>query len=128
MPRFDLKPSDKFSSWLQNAVSDKVFIYFVTAWAVPLILSVILTLYNFNRLPLEIPLFYSRIWGEGQIAARQYIYLPIGGVGLLGIFNIGLAISLHHKDKVVSYLLAGTASLISLLCAITIFNIIELVL
>ncbi len=45
---------------------------------------------------------------------------------VLGIFNLSLATSYHSKDKVLSYFLAGSASLVSLLSAITIINIVNL--
>ena len=79
------------------------------------------------KLPPQIPLFYSRAWGEGQLATKQYIFLPIIGVLLLGVFNLGLAVSFPARDKVLAYLLAGTASLVGILSAITIFNIIRLI-
>lgn len=115
-----------FSSWAQSAKTDKYFRAFFLIWIIPLLLSLGYILINYANLPNEIPLFYSRLWGEAQLANKILIFLPLGGTLLLGIFNLSLAISLHEKDKVLSYFLAGSASLISLLSAITLVNIVNL--
>lgn len=115
-----------FSSWAQSAKTDKYFRTFFLIWIIPLLLTLGYILINYSNLPNEIPLFYSRLWGETQLADRILIFLPLGGSLLLGIFNISLATSYHERDKVLSYFLAGSASLVSLLSAITLINIVNL--
>lgn len=105
---------------------DNIFKTFLILWLVPLVLTLIYILFYFRNLPTQIPLFYSRLWGESQLAARPYIFLPVAGTFLLGIFNFSLATSFHSKDKIFSYLLSGTMILLSFLAAITTFNIINL--
>lgn len=115
-----------FSQWTHSATTDKYFRTFFLIWIIPLLLTLGYILINYSNLPNEIPLFYSRLWGEAQLANRTLIFLPLGGSLLLGIFNISLATSYHERDKVLSYFLAGSASLVSLLSAITVINIVNL--
>ncbi len=119
--------SKKLTSWSQSATSDNIFRLFFILWLIPLIIIAVYTLFLFNKLPDEIPLFYSRTWGEAQLASRNYIFIPMAGSLLLGICNFGLAISFHINDKVSSYLLAGTATLVALLASLTTLNIIRLI-
>ncbi len=106
--------------------ADKYFQVFFLLWLIPLLITLILALFRFYSLPPQIPLFYSQVWGENQLANKEFLFLPIAGVFLLGIFNNALGIKFYTKDKILSYLLSGTASLVSLLGAITIVNILLL--
>ncbi len=110
----------------QSAASDQYFRLLFFFWALPLLFTFIYCLVNFAGLPDQIPLFYSRSWGEAQLASRFLIFLPFGGTLLLGIFNLSLATSFHAGEKIFAYLLAGTAVLVSILSAITTINIINL--
>ena len=118
---------NQISNWLHSALTDNFMIGFIILWVVPLVLITGYSIFNFNSLPDQIPLFYSRKWGEGQLAARGYVFVPVAGSFLLGIFNFCLGINFHPSEKVLSYLFAGTAVIISALTAITTFNIINLI-
>lgn len=107
---------------------DKYFLIFFAIWGLTLLLTLVTILTTYSRLPLEIPLFYSRIWGENQLAAKTFIFLPPSGAFFLGLFSNAVALHFLKIDKVMTYLLAGTASLIAILSAITIINIIRLLL
>lgn len=130
-PRFfkqlrDLKTEEAIARLSGKVFHDKIFWVFFGIWIVPIVGTLIYSLLNFNSLPYEIPLFYSRAWGEAQLAESKYVFLPIFGVIILGILNFVFAAVFHPKDKVFSYLLMGVSSLISILAAITTFNIINL--
>lgn len=113
--------------WSDSALRDRYFVFFLLGWFLPLIMVVIFVALNYSRLPYDIPLFYSRLWGGKQVARNIYIYLPCAGAFLLGLFNVGFATSAHGKDRVLAYLLMGGAALVSILAAITTFNIVNLV-
>lgn len=121
------RTGEKISAWSQSALSDRLFLLFLFGWLTPITLGLAYSLLIYSQLPEEIPLFYSRPWGTDQLASRVYIFLPTAGTFLLGIFNFGIAISRHATDKTFSYLLTGTASLVSVLAAITTINIINLI-
>ena len=124
---FEFKTPSGISSWSSSAKVDRVFLLILTTWIVPVIFALIISMVFFNRLPDEVPLFYSRIWGESQLATKQFLFLPTLGVILLGSFNFAVAVSFHSRDRVLAYLLAGAMALVSILSTITIFNIIRLV-
>lgn len=92
---FDLLP--------KTAAVDKYLRGFFLVWIIPLLLITVFTLLNYSGLPKEIPLFYSRVWGEAQLTGKSLIFLPIGGIFLLGIFNLSLAANFHEHDRVLSY-------------------------
>lgn len=125
--RFKFNSPEKFVSWSKSATSDRYFVIFATVWFLALFISLIVVLLSFQALPTQIPLFYSRVWGEQQLAAKSFIFLPLAGTLLLGLFNFATGINFHFQNKVMSYLLIGTASLISILSAITVINIIRLI-
>lgn len=122
----NIKPKEAITHWSENARNDKYFKLFLSLWIIPILISIISSLIAYKNLPLQIPLFYSRPWGETQLANTIYIFLPTAGSFLLGIVNFALSISSIQKNKVFSYLLAGTAALVSLLSTITVLNIINL--
>lgn len=122
----NFRTRERFSGWSQSAFSDRYFWLFFFLWLLPSLVSVLYIFFNFGSLPQEIPLFYSRLWGQTQLAKSSFIYLPIFGVVLLGIFNFGLAINFHFRDKIFSYLFAGASTIIAILCAITTVNIVYL--
>ncbi|MCL4389779.1 MAG: hypothetical protein M1484_01650 [Patescibacteria group bacterium] len=125
--KFRFPASQSLSVWTQSAKTDRIFLAFLAGWAGPVLVSLLFTVISYASLPNQIPLFYSRVWGNDQLAQRAYIFLPTLGTVLLGVFNLAIAVSFHSKDKVLSYLLAGTAALVSILSTITVFSIINLI-
>lgn len=117
---------ERLSGWSRSAFSDQLFRIFLGSWLVSLLISAGYIFMNFKNLPLEIPLFYSRVWGQAQLARNVYIFLPTLGVFLLGIFDFSLSISFHPRDRVFAYLLAGVSSLLSILVLVTSLNIVNL--
>lgn len=105
---------------------DRLFWLMVFAWALPLLLAIVYSLVNLGHLPNQIPLFYSQIWGESQLGPKTYILLPSAGVLIFGLVNIFFGISFFSKDRVFAFILGGIAFLVSILSAITVFNIVNL--
>lgn len=118
--------SSAITSWSRPALSDRIIAIPLFLGLIVIVLPTIFTIFYFKNLPYQIPLFYSRTWGEAQLAKTIYIFLPLAGATLLGIFNFALAISLYNKEKILSYFLSGTAMLVAVLAAITVFNIVNL--
>ncbi len=111
----------------QSAFNDNLFLLFGAVWLASIVLTFGVIMVNFGALPNEIPLFYSHLWGAAQVAKKLYIYLPVVGISMLGIFNFGFAINFHPRDRVFAYLLGGTATLVAILTAITTINIVYLI-
>lgn len=118
--------STAISTWFGQAKQDRLLVFFVVVWSFMILFSTIYSAWNFPSLPDQVPLFYSRPWGQMQLATKINVFVPIFGVLLLGILNFSLAIAMYAKDKILAYLLAGAASLTSFLCSLTVVNIVNL--
>ena len=82
---------------------------------------------NRQVLPPEVPLFYFRPWGVGQLApSHQLWYIPALAGGFF-IINVLLARYLFRRDKVLAQLLVFGASVIAVVAALFLFRIIWLV-
>lgn len=127
MAKFTKPTRERFTRWSHGAISDTLFKTFLLLWLIPLILVLGYTSLVLGKLPTQVPLFYSHMWGDQQLAVKNYLVVPTLGAFLFGIFNFGLGINYYSKDKVLTYLLAGIATLVSWLSAITVFNIINLI-
>jgi hypothetical protein len=84
------------------------------------------TLAFYNQMPPELPLFYSRPWGEEQLVNKQIFSLIVFSNLILTIINIRLAGVFFKKIQILSQILVWTTSLIALLNAINIFKIFSL--
>lgn len=122
----DFKAQEAILRLSQNILHDRIFWAFCAVWFLPIGIIGLYAFLNLNRLPNQIPLFYSQVWGESQLASKNQIFMPIFGVLILGLFNFSFAGLFHPQNKVFSYVLCGSSALLSILAAITIFNIVNL--
>lgn len=114
-------------AWGNIAVNDKVFLLTHIFWLTCVIIILALIISFFPKLPAEVPLYFSRIWGESQLANKtNLLVLPIG-LFTLGTFNLGFAVTNYSRDKLTAYMLCFTSVIISLLSLIAVINIIHLV-
>lgn len=89
--------------------------------------SLILIILKRPGLPPQVPLFYSRPWGEEQLASKDHLFLiPITILGIL-IANLLLAGLLWKKSQFITKILIGLALICSFLIALTLIKIIFLV-
>ena len=80
-----------------------------------------------HRLPPEIPLLYSRPYGEDQLIGHFLIWLlPALGV-LIEIIAVRSASSLIDKDSLLTHILVWSATLINLMILTTIIKTLLLV-
>lgn len=86
-----------------------------------------LILWFFNQLPPELPLFYSRNWGQSWLASTSSIFiLPLFSLIII-IINYSLAIYFYNKKSLLSQLLVVFSFILSFLCTIAVMEIISLV-
>lgn len=82
----------------------------------------------FSQLPQQIPLYYSRPWGEDQITSPIYLFiLPLGSLAFHYI-SLLLIVTQTYRYRVYSQLLIIFSLLVTILSSFTIYNIIRLVL
>ncbi len=122
--RIDVK---SVGGWAAPVREDKLAMAAMITWLVFLILSAGTLLWFQKKLPAEVPLFYSRPWGENMLAQRQMLWLPIAGTLLLGLGDFGFGISLYNSNKFLSRVLFGIGALVSVLSALAVVNIIFLI-
>ncbi|MFH1840889.1 MAG: hypothetical protein ABH807_01920 [Candidatus Shapirobacteria bacterium] len=79
------------------------------------------------KLPPQLPLYYSRPWGEKQLAAPQELLLLPLLCFLVTLLNLTVIRFLPLNDKLISRLLRTTAFLFCLLALIDLIQIIRLV-
>ena len=60
----------------------------------------------YKHLPPQIPLFYSRPWGEEQLADTVFLWLP-PGLALMTALIISLAVKKLIADRVLAAILTG---------------------
>lgn len=83
-------------------------------------------LFFFNRLPPEVPLYYSLPWGVSQITSVKDLFiLPIVSILIL-IVNNCLSI-LINENKLLSKILISNSLIISIFNLVTLVRIINLV-
>lgn len=92
-----------------------------------LIIQIVTILWFFNQLPPELPLFYSQNWGQSWLASTSSIFiLPLFSL-IVFIINYSLAIFFYNKKIILSQFLTIFSFIISLLCTISVIEIISLV-
>lgn len=93
----------------------------------PLILSLILALIiltGLESLPARLPLFYSLIWGEGQLAThRQFLIIP-SGIILISLLNFTIASQLHPSQAFFKIILRISSLVIAAILAVTFIKIV----
>lgn len=110
----------------KEVLADRFVVTFIVTWGILIGFTVAFILLRRSGLPSEIPLFYSLPWGEKQLAPRDFIFLPVLGTTLLGIFNLSIGINFYRQEKIITYFLTVTATSLALLSTITTLNIVNL--
>jgi hypothetical protein len=78
-------------------------------------------------LPPQIPLFYSRPWGEEQLVNPLGIFiLPGLSLGFL-LINLVITMTISREEILIRQLLMGASAIVNLFCLITLIQIVRLV-
>lgn len=88
--------------------------------------SLIFLLLSFNNLPSEVPLFYSRPWGEPQVTLRVYLFLLPGLSFLVFFASSFFGVFLYSSERFLFRVLVFTSLSFSFLCFVTLLKIILL--
>jgi hypothetical protein len=102
---------------------DKVIRFGLGSSLLFIAIQIVLGLVLVTKLPPEVPLFYSRPWGERQLASPFLLFLlPV--VSILVLFvNSLLATTVFKKEPLVSRLMLIFSTVISFLCLVTFIKI-----
>lgn len=89
--------------------------------------QIILIIWFFKDLPPEIPLYFSRPWGEAWLApATLIVLLPLFSI-FVALINYFLALFYYQKKALLSKLLVVFSFIISLFSTISIIQIFRLI-
>lgn len=80
-----------------------------------------------SRLPLQLPLFYSRPWGEEQLTSPTGLLLLPGLSFLVFLVNFFLMAFVPKKEKLIRQTLITSVMVFNLLCLVTLIQIVKLV-
>jgi len=89
-------------------------------------LSLSVIAFFWNRLPKQVPLYYSRPWGEDQLVEPGLLFLPFGFSLLILLINFTWS-KFWGKNELLSAILLVTALLSVFLSTIAIIKIIILI-
>lgn len=91
-----------------------------------IVISILVIVWKWNGLPQSVPLWYSRAWGEDQLASPVWLFtLPLGNLVWLSA-NIILS-SLIAEDELFAKLLLVSSLLVSVLSLFTLIRIVLLI-
>jgi len=92
-----------------------------------LVLSVVLIWRNFQELPLAVPLWFSKPWGEQRLAEPVFLWLlPVSSL-VIFVLNFVLSKFFEHKEKFLYLFLLWSNLVVSWLFFYTLFEIIRVV-
>jgi len=81
-----------------------------------------------SSLPNVVPLFYSRPWGEEQLAAKDWLFLIPGSSFVVFVLSSQIGrLLLKKSGNFLPYILNGTSLLYSILGTVTLLKIVFLV-
>lgn len=80
-------------------------------------------LFSFGRVPPEIPLQYSRPWGQDQLAPKSALWLLIGGGAAVMLVHLTLASLLFKKDQLSAQVVIWTGVFILFFLILSVFTI-----
>lgn len=89
--------------------------------------QILIILIFIRQLPPQIPLFYSRPWGNEQLSPFWGISILPGLSLLVFLLNSLLSLTLKKEPKLLANSLQATSTIFSLFCLITLFQILKLI-
>jgi len=109
--------------WLERSIAK-----IIRTSALIIIVQTGIIIFFFSQLPPQVPLYYSRPWGESQLAPTHHLFLLPGFSLLFLLVNSTLAVPFIEKKKFLSVCLAWTSLIVSGLALITLIEIISVTL
>jgi hypothetical protein len=109
-----------------NIYRDKFIVSATIATIVLVGLSFLLLFFSLDRLPYQVPLFYSLPWGDRQIVQRELLaILPFFSI-VSYFISVILSLILSKEEGLFSRILYFTSFVFTLLSIITLFRIVLL--
>lgn len=114
-------------SQIDNLAEDPVMKLILRAGLISLGLSLMLVAITWKWLPPEVPLVYSRPYGESQLISAWGLWLiPLAGL-IIEMVAIRFSGEVVAEDKLLAQVVTGMASLVTLMALIGLIKVIWLV-
>jgi len=108
-------------------LKDKVISWFTKGFIISIIIFLTIGILKWQRLPPQIPLFYSLPRSPDQLTPSIFILiLPILSIIFFAV-NFAVACHFYQKEKLASIILVATATIVSFLSLITFIKIVFLI-
>lgn len=105
-----------------------IIIFFSSTTFIIIIVLLILIIWYWNKLPPQIPLFYSRPWGKEQLVSPVLLFIYPVFSAVCYILNAILSVTLTKSHQFFSQLLYGTSLLVTIFSIIGCFAILIVIL
>jgi hypothetical protein len=80
---------------------------------------------NLPKLPLEVPLWFTKPWGESWLASPNFLWvIPLSSSGVF-LVNTSLAVFFWNRERIISLTLFWVSPVIALSFFIALFEIIR---
>lgn len=114
-------------SALEKLFQDQFCFWSLAFSLIALSLGIFLIGFSWSRLPPEVPLYFSRPWGQEQLAPKfQIIILPALSLGIF-LSHLVTATRLFTSNLPLVRILIGTSSVLILVLILSLFQIINLI-
>lgn len=91
------------------------------------LISTGLIAWRFQSLPPQVPLWFSRPWGQDELAAPGWLFFLPAGILVWHLFNFLAAVYVVIENRVFTQILFFTSILISVMALITVVRILTLI-
>lgn len=88
--------------------------------------QVILIIINWSKFPTQIPLFYSKPWGESMLAAPSFIWILPSLAFTFSLVNFVIAVFVHKVEKFIARVLVFASGLVSFISFYAVLKIVTL--
>lgn len=113
--------------YLAPIKTDQFFRWSVRSCILAFAGSIFLLVWFWQKLPPQVPFFYSLTWGEEQLAPPMFLIVFIFCVLILFLANVFLALFLHPRTVYLARLLVIGTTTVSLLGLYTLAHILFLI-
>lgn len=113
--------------FLDKLIEDKLIRLSIRLNLLLWLIGFFLLFFSWRQLPPQVPLFYSRPWGESQLTSPAgLLLLPLLSL-LIFTLNFGLILKTFKEEKFIARILAGAGVIFTFLCLIALYRIITLI-
>lgn len=106
--------------------SERLFLYSFIFCIASILVQVFLILASRSKLPPQLPLFYSRPWGEAMLASPVALWIIPGMATIFIFLNFIIAVSLSDDKRFLARALIVTSLVIAVACAYNLTKIVSL--